>query len=224
MREWAEGRGQKSQKTEVGSQKKKICDNLRDLREKKHCIMITQPITILAFGKKIFSAENASLLVMAAPGSISLNALLDALVANTPIKALVLPLLVAAISLSLYVVVFLLDFVSGVKASRHEALDKANYFSSAKGWSSIWKIATVSILVTWSCFFSMLAAIGNLPYLPGFFMLSSATIAIMATLLDIYSIGENQKRLTGKKARIFEWLENVRKLIIDVVVRKFDKF
>ena len=54
-------------------------------------------------------------------------------------------------------------------------------------------------------------------------MLSSATIAIMATLLDIYSIGENQKRLTGKKARIFEWLENVRKLINNVVVRKFEK-
>ena len=83
--------------------------------------MITQPITILAFGKKIFSAQNASLLVMAAPGSISLNALLEALVANTPIKALVLPLLVAAISLSLYVVVFLQEFISGVKASRHEA-------------------------------------------------------------------------------------------------------
>ena len=186
--------------------------------------MITHPTTILSFGKKIFSAENASLLVMAAPGSISLNALLDALVANTPIKALVLPLLVAAISLSLYVVVFLLDFISGVKASRHEAVDKTNYFSSAKGWSSIWKIATVSILVTWSSFFSMLAAIGNLPYLPGFFMLSSATIAIMATLLDIYSIGENQKRLTGKKARIFEWLENVRKLINNMIVRKFEKF
>ena len=186
--------------------------------------MITQPTTILSFGKKIFSAQNASLLIMAAPGSISLNALLDALVANTPIKALVLPLMVAAISLSLYVVVFLLDFISGVKASRHEALDKANYFSSAKGWSSIWKIATVSILVTWSSFFSMLAAIGHLPYLPGFFMLSSATIAIMATLLDIYSIGENQKRLTGKKARIFEWLENVRKLINNVVVRKFEKW
>ena len=185
--------------------------------------MITQPKNILAFGKKIFSARNASLLIMAAPGSISLNALLEALISDTPVKAMLLPLMVAAISLSLYVVVFLLDFISGVKASRREAVDKANYFSSAKGWSSIWKIATVSILVTWSSFFSMLTALGNLPYLPGFFMLSSATIAIMATLLDIYSIGENQKRLTGKKARIFEWLENVRKLINNVVVRKFEK-
>src|SRR5690606_5636108 len=137
----------------------------------------------------------------------------------TPVKALVLPLMVVAVSLSLYLVVFLLDFISGVKASRHEAVDKNNYFSSSKGWSSIWKIATVSILVTWSGFFSMLAALGSLPYLPGFFMLSSGTIATMATLLDIYSIGENQQRLTGKKARIFEWLENVRKLINNVIVR-----
>ena len=171
---------------------------------------------------KIFSTRNASLLIMSAPGSISLTAVLEALIADTPVKAIILPLMVVAVSLSLYFVVFLLDFISGVKASRHEAVDKNNYFSSSKGWSSIWKIATVSILVTWSGFFSMLAALGSLPYLPGFFMLSSGTIAIMATLLDIYSIGENQQRLTGKKAKSFEWLENIRKLIHDLIVKKME--
>ena len=183
-------------------------------------ITLTNTATILAFGKKIFSVHNVSLLIMAAPGSVSLTALLDALLQDTPIKALVLPLIVAAVCLVMYFSVFLLDFASGLKASRYESADKENYFSSAKGWSSIWKIATVSILVTWSSFFSMLAALGSLPYLPDFFMLASGTIAIMATLLDIYSIGENQQRLTGKKAKIFEWLENIRKVINEVVVRK----
>ena len=173
--------------------------------------------------KKIFSAQNASLLLMAAPGSVSLTALLEALIADTPARTLLLPLMVAAISLSLYVVVFLLDFISGVKASRHEAVDKANYFSSAKGWSSMWKLATVSVLVTWSSFFSMLAALGNMNWLSSLFMFTSGTVAIMASLLDIYSIGENQKRLTGKKSRIFEWFESLRKLIHEVVVRRFDE-
>ena len=182
--------------------------------------MITHPTTILAFAKKLFSLENASYLLLAAPGSISLGGLLHLLIEDTPIKSLLLPLVVAAVGLSLYFVVFWLDFISGVKASRHETRDKENYFSSAKGWSSMWKIATVTVLVTWSSFFSMLAAIGNLPYLPGFFMLSSGTIAIMATLLDIYSIGENQQRLTGKKAKIFEWLENIRKAINEGIIKK----
>lgn len=168
---------------------------------------------LLSFARKIFSPENAALLFLAAPGSMSLTGLLDILVDDTPLKALILPLLVAAVCLSLYFVVFMLDFVSGVKASRHEAVDKQDYFSSAKGWSSIWKIATVSILVIWSSFFSMLAALAGMPYLPGFFMITAATIAIMASLLDVYSIGENQKRLTGKKARIFEWLEQLRNSI-----------
>ena len=151
--------------------------------------MITQPTTILSFAKKLFSTENISFLVLAAPGSMSLQGLLNLLIEDTPIKALLLPIVVAAVSLSLYFVVFWLDFISGVKASLHEAVDKENYFSSAKGWSSMWKLATVSVLVTWSSFFAMLAAIANFTWLSSFFMLSAGTIAIMASLLVIYSIG-----------------------------------
>ena len=170
---------------------------------------------------KIFNPGNLSYLLLAAPGSVSLNRLLDVLLEETPIKALLLPLLVTAASLSLYFIIFLLDFLSGVKASRHEA-GGGDYFSSAKGWSSMWKLATVSVLVTWSSFFSMLAAIGGMEYLSTFFLCSGGTIAIMASLLDVYSIGENQKRLTGKKARIFEWLESIRKLVNKLIVKKVE--
>ena len=172
--------------------------------------LLKQPPAIFDFTRKIFSFQDGALLLLAAPGSLSLTKLLDVLVAETPLKDLVLPLIVVAICLSLYFIVFLLDFASGVKASRHEAVDKKNYFTSAKGWSSIWKISIVSILVLWSGFFSILAALAGIVFLPSFFMITSATIAIMATLLDIYSIGENQKRLTGRKARIFDWLEQVK--------------
>ena len=180
--------------------------------------------TRTAYAQKIFSARNAALLVMAAPGSFSLTSLLDIIIEETPIKTLMLPLMVTFVSLSLYFIIFSLDFISGVKASRHEATDKQNFFSSAKGWSSMWKIATVSVLVTWSSFFSMLAAIGNFPWLSTFFMISSGTIAIMASLLDIYSIGENQKRLTGKKARIFEWFESLMNLINEGVMGRLKRF
>lgn len=183
-------------------------------------VMLSQPSNIISFARKIFSMEQLSYLLLAVPGSFSLTRLLDVLLEETPIKALVLPLLVTAVSLSLYFIIFLLDFVSGVKASRKEAGGRPDYFSSAKGWSSMWKIATVSVLVTWSSFFSMLAAIGGMEYLSSFFLFSGGTIAIMASLLDVYSIGENQKRLTGKKARIFQWLESVRKLVHGMVVRR----
>ena len=185
--------------------------------------MLTQPTTIISFARKLFSAENVSFLVLATPGSLSLGGLFHLLIEETPIKALLLPLLVTAVSLSLYYVVFWLDFISGVKASRHEAEDKENYFSSAKGWSSMWKLATVSVLVTWSSFFAMLAAIANFTWLSSFFMLSAGTIAIMASLLDIYSIGENQKRLTGKKARIFEWFESLMNLINEGVMGRLKR-
>ena len=185
--------------------------------------MIHQTTTIISFARKLFSLENLFYWFLAAPGSISLTKMLDALIEETPVKALFLPLMVTFVSLSLYFIIFALDFLSGVKASRHEAADKENFFSSAKGWSSMWKIATVTVLVTWSSFFSMLAAIGEMKFLSGFFLLSAGTIAIMATLLDVYSIGENQKRLTGKKAKIFEWLENLMRVINEGVFKKLAK-
>ena len=185
--------------------------------------MITQPSTIISFARKLFSLENLSYLFLATPGSISLTSLLDALIEDTALKALMLPLVVTFVSLSLYFIIFFLDFISGVKASRYEAEDKENYFSSAKGWSSMWKLATVSVLVTWSSFFSMLAAIANFTWLSTFFMTSSGTIAIMASLLDIYSIGENQKRLTGKKAKIFEWFESLMNLINEGVMGRLKR-
>ena len=186
--------------------------------------MIHQTTTIISFFRKLFSLENLSYFFLAAPGSISLTRILDALLEETPIKTLMLPLMVTFVSLSLYFIIFSLDFISGVKASRFEAQDKQNFFSSAKGWSSMWKLATVSVLVTWSSFFAMLAAIGNFTWLSTFFMISSGTIAIMASLLDIYSIGENQKRLTGRKAKIFEWFESMMNLINEGVMGRLRKF
>ena len=72
--------------------------------------------------------------------------------------------------------------------------------------------------------FGVSQIMAGMEYLSGFFMLSSGTIAIMATLLDIYSIGENQQRLTGRKARIFEWFEELMKLINEGVMGRLRRF
>lgn len=178
---------------------------------------------IASFLKRPFLHENGAAVVVAIPGSLSLKELLAAVIADTSVKDLVLPLLLAAVSLILYFLVFILDFISGVKASKFEAVDKNNFFSSSKGWSSIWKLSAVFLLVTWSSFFSILAALGDLAYLADFFMLAAGGISIMATLLDIFSIGENQKRLTGKKAKFFEWLEGLMKLINEGFINKIRK-
>ena len=180
--------------------------------------------TIISFLKKGVAYENGATIVLAIPGSFSLRELLNTVIADTPAKALVLPLMLAVACLLLYFLVFILDFLSGIKASRFEAADKNDFFRSSKGWSSIWKLSAVFLLVTWSSFFSMLAAIGNMNYLSGFFMLSAGGITIMATLLDIYSIGENQKRLSGKKSRIFTWLDEITSLINQGILARLKGF
>ena len=179
---------------------------------------------LLAFIKKIFSYQDGALFIMAFPGAVGLPGLLDILIKDTPLKSLILPLVVAGVGLSFYLVIFILDFISGVKASKHEAMDKENYFQSRKGWNSVFKITTVATLVIWSGFFSMVAALTNISYLPNLFMIISAAVSIMASLLDIYSIGENQKRLTGKKARFFEWMESMTSLISEGFTSRLRKF
>lgn len=168
---------------------------------------LDQAPAALLFAKKIFTFQSGALIVMAAPGSVTLTGLFSAIIADTPLKDLVLPLVVGGVCLAFYFIVFLIDFFSGVKASKVEAENEKGYFQSGKAWSSIYKIFVVFLIVIWASFFSVLSAIAAIPGLPTFFMMASATVAIMATLFDCHSIGENQKRITGKKARIFEWLE-----------------
>ena len=181
---------------------------------------------IFLFAKKIFSFKNGALIVMAAPGSLTITGIFEALIADTPIKDIVLPLLVGGLCLVLYFIIFLIDFKSGTEASKMEAARDADhpkdksYFESGKAWSSIFKIAVVFLLVIWSSIFSAIFAIAHVPALPTFFMLASGTVAIMATLFDCYSIGENQKRITGKKARFFIWLEEKGDLINEGFTKK----
>mgnify|MGYP006196570777 CR=1 FL=1 len=61
--------------------------------------MIHQTTTILSFVRKLFCQENLSYLFLAAPGSISLTRMLDVLLEETPIKALMLPLVVGTLLL-----------------------------------------------------------------------------------------------------------------------------
>ncbi|MGY5846602.1 phage holin family protein [Salegentibacter sp. HM20] len=166
-----------------------------------------------AFAQKLATRNSGAYFLLATPGSISIIGLLNLVLEQTPVKALVLPLLVAAVCLFVYFITFVLDIISGLKASRCESVAGVDYFSSAKGWNSIWKISVVFILVVASCFFSMLAAIAGVNFLANFFLFSAGIVAIMATLLDVYSIGENQKRISGSKSRIFDWLDQITKLL-----------
>ena len=181
---------------------------------------VTKYPKFVLFARKLIVFRDGALVFIAAPGSISLTGILDAVIENTSIKALVLPLLVAAVSLFLYFITFLLDLISGIKASSSEAKPGETYFTSIKGWNSIWKISVVVILVIGSSFFSMLSALAGINYLANFFLFVVGIVATMAILLDIYSIGENQKRISGHKSRIFVWLDQITNLINELITNR----
>lgn len=168
---------------------------------------LSQAPLIFAFAKKIYAAlQSLPVLFISAATSLTLTQIFDQLIADTPLKDLVLPILVGGVCFFLYFITFLLDFASGVRASKKEALDKKNYFLSDKGWSSIWKISAVTVIVLGCTSFAILSALAGWSALHMIFMMIAGAVSIMATSFDIFSIGENYERSTGKKARIFIWL------------------
>lgn len=182
---------------------------------------------LTTFGsKKLFSSFTAALAVISAPTSVGWYALFSEVIGDTPMKDLLLPILVAFATLALYWIVYALDLFTGIKAARKEgeAVGNPNWFKSNKGWSSIIKMFIITIMVTWLAFFSILAAIGKFPYLPTGFLLMSAGIGILGTMMDLHSIGENQKRLTGKKSEIFTWLEKLNEVIKEGIIVRTQNF
>ncbi len=87
---------------------------------------VPQYSKISRYSRKLL-LRNTPFLIIAIPGSVSITGLLSLFLESTPPKALVLPILVAAVCLSLYFITFILDLISGLKASRNEAVDKSNW-------------------------------------------------------------------------------------------------
>lgn len=184
-------------------------------------------VAFTSFGsKKLFSSYTATCALISAPPSIGLTALLSDLVADTPVKDLVLPILVAFVTLTLYWLIYAVDLFFGIKASRKQGKEAGDpdWFKSGKGWSSLIKIFIITVSVTWLAVFSILSAIGNFPILPTGFMLMSGTVGIIGTIMDIHSIGENQKRLTGKKHAIFTWFEKLGTAVQEGIILKISNF
>ena len=175
---------------------------------------LDQTASIFLFAKKLFGFKNGALAVMALPGSYGITTLLKAVLQDAPIKAIVMPFLLAAFLFLVYGLVFLMDLKSGLQASKQESKGtEGRWFHSGKAWSSLFKMFVVFTIVLVPAFFSAFCALYGLDYAPWVFMIGEGVLGFMAILYDLYSIGENQERITGKKPRISIFIEKIGALI-----------
>lgn len=184
-------------------------------------------MTPLDKGPEIFSFlvrstkfENGAFLLLGAAISDPYTKILKMLVTDIHPKEFVLPIIVAGVSIILYVIVAFLDFIYGVRAAKHESETGKNYIRSDKLWSSVYKLTAVFFLIFVVFIFSLMFALLEVNVLQKFFMYATAAIAFMSILFDMHSIGENHKRRFGKKPAIFDWLDNMAKVLNEEIIQR----
>lgn len=182
----------------------------------------TSQLTTIALGfiKKTFTYHNGALVIPAATAGPLIPELMEKILGNTSHKDLAIPLLCAGVGLICYFCIFGTDFITGLRAARHEANGAPGYIKSDKLWSSFWKLFGVLLVLMFLIVFCLLFAILQMEWFYTIFLYSIVVVMIMVSLFDLHSIGENHKRRYGKKPPLFDFLDRVTKAIDEKVMQK----
>lgn len=183
---------------------------------------LSQVTNIVGFAKKIFTYENGALIFIAAAPSDIFTRFFKVIFHGVPLKTIWMPFLVGAVAILCYVIVFTIDFVTGVTAARKEAHREGIKFkpSSGKLWSSFWKIFVISVMICLVIPFSLVFGALGWDSIHTMCLFTMLLLSISAMLADAISIGENYKRSYGRKPRVFEFIENISKAFNEAVIKK----
>lgn len=183
---------------------------------------LDQVSTIGAFAKKLISYENGALFLVAAIPSDLFTRTFAIVFADVPMKTVWMPFVVASVALFSYFVVFIMDFVTGVNASKREAVRNGEIFhpNSSKLWSSFWKIFVINVLICFQIPFSLVFGAMGWDSVHTIFLFVMILISIAASLFDLISIGENYKRSYGRKPKLFELIERVSAAFNESIIKK----
>lgn len=169
---------------------------------------------------KAATFQNGSLAILAGFAAPPLTEFIDLIMGDTPLRDILMPFVIAAISFIIYLLAYGLDFWSGIKAAKAEANGKPGYIKSDKLWSSIYKLVAILIIMFALCVFAFVFAILDVNLIYKFFLYSIAAVGIMAFLFDMHSVGENYKGRFKSKPRLFEWLDDRTKDINEAFASK----
>lgn len=181
------------------------------------------PSALIEHFLKIWHAGYGSAL-MTIPFAIGIPDVLKSIFQNTEHREFYVIAFVFLICFLLFTFVFIIDFITGINASKKEALlsKKDNYISSGRLWSSFWKLAVFFVisfpLFSFISIFYLLEM--NFIY---YLLLSIAVIFMMlATFVEIFSIGENLKRIYGKKPDYFVYFDMMSKALERLFTKKLN--
>lgn len=96
-----------------------------------------------------------------------------------------MPFAVASVALGSYFIVFMIDFATGINASRKEANKDGLKFrpSSGKLWSSFWKLFVINVLICFQIPFALVFGAMGLDTIHTVFLFVMILLSIAASLL-----------------------------------------
>ena len=171
--------------------------------------------TAFAFILNIFTFKKGAgfllSLFLSIPLTISTTEIFGAVLKNTDVKNLIVPIFVEVAGFTLYFLFNLTDFGAGMwyaiaHARKHNLKD---YFEEEKIYKTFWKMLGVLLLTIMISLIAIVSEIIGASYANKFFIFATVVIFTLACLWEFRSIGKNIEKRTGSKPEIFEFMDKV---------------
>lgn len=179
---------------------------------------------IFAIITKAKNYEGGALVVVGAASSKPFVDFVNVLIEGLSTNSWLMPFVVGALSFLIYLTAYILDFITGIQAAKKLSGGKPGYIKSAKLWSSIYKLVAILVIMFALSFFSLVFILVDVAFVSEFFIYAIAAVGLMAFFFDMHSVGENQKKIYGKKPKIFDWLDGISETINETIIQRIKNF
>ncbi|WP_283640123.1 phage holin family protein [Mesonia mobilis] len=180
------------------------------------------PLAALMFFKKTFSYASGALIFISTPIAIAMTEVFNTIFRNVDQRDLILPLFLSFISFVLYGIVFIGDFLTGLRASKIEASlrNRKDFVQSSKLWRSFWKFFGVSVILLILTVFSLMMTVFESRFFYTTFLIAIPAVMLMVILYEYHSIGENHKRIYGYKPKYYSFFDRLAETIEDGIINR----
>lgn len=180
------------------------------------------PHVLLAFFKKVISYDNGALLLLSTASGGLFTETFKIIFHGVEQRDLILPMFFSSSTFFLYSLVFIGDFFTGLRASRHEAKEegRVDFIKSQMLWRSFWKFFGVIVILFVLTIFCMMLLVFNNGLFYNVFLIAIPSVMLMVILFEFHSIGENIKRRFGYKPSYFEFFDRLSKAVEQGIISK----
>lgn len=146
---------------------------------------------------------------MSAPLSIGTYEVFRRLIEGASYKDLVLPIVCATICIIVYFLFFIVDFVMGLIASKHESNNNPDWVKSEKLYTSLGKLGGVLLINIVFLTINLFLVTLDFTSIAKVITILMVAVNVLASLYEFHSIGENIKRKSNNKPKIFGFFDKV---------------